>query len=79
MTSFARVLAALTGSLMFYFIWSVENWENSLWFILIFASILIIYALIGHKLKGEGNIFTEDLAKATKRDLKIIFRKDDKS
>ena len=79
MTSFARILAALTGSLMFYFLWSVENWENSLWFIMIFASILIIYALIGHKLKGEGNIFTEDLTKATKRDLKIIFRKDDKS
>lgn len=79
MTTFARILAALTGSGMFYIVWNVDDWENSLWFITIFSLILIIYALIGHKLKGEGNIFTEDLAKATKRDLKTIFGKDNKN
>jgi hypothetical protein len=79
MTSFARILAALMGSFMFYILWNAGKWDTFFWFLTIVALTLIIYSLIGHKLKGEGNIFTEDLAKAMKRDFNIIIKKDDKN
>jgi hypothetical protein len=76
MTTFIRILAAFIGFLIFFVLWGVENWSLDIWLVTIFASLMIIYALIGHKLKGEGNLFTENFIQATKKDIDIINKKD---
>ena len=77
MTTFIRILAFLTGSIIMYILFKagVEDFKG--WMSIAFASLLIVYALIGHKLKGEGNIYTEDIVQATKKDINIIFKKDE--
>jgi hypothetical protein len=67
------------GSAIIYFIIDFGIADFKLLLLVPFSSLLIIYAFIGHKLKGEGNFYTEDVVQATKRDTKLIFKKDDKN
>jgi hypothetical protein len=79
MTTFIRILAALTALMFYYVLFIAEFWliiSVSYVAILLFAIAMTVYALIGHKLVKEGNIFTEDLIKATKKDLETISNKD---
>ena len=43
-------------------------------FIALCSLLLLIYSLIGHRLKGGGNIFTENYIDAMKRDIKSIIK-----
>lgn len=72
MTTSIRIAAAITGAFILYSLAGVENKDIRLWLALAVGVMLIIYALIGHKLKGEGNYYTEDIIDASIRDAKII-------
>ena len=79
MTTFIRILAALTALMFYYGLFVIEFWLNinmTNIAMLLFAILMTIYALVGHKLVKEGNLFTEDVVQATKKDLKTMFDKD---
>jgi hypothetical protein len=79
MTTLIRILAALTALLFYYSLFATEFWLDiraSNIAIFLFAIAMTVYALIGHKLAKEGNFFTEDVVKATKKDFKTMFNKD---
>lgn len=79
MTTFIRILAALTALFFYYILYTSEFWLDinvSSIAILLFAIAMTVYALIGHKLVKEGNFFTEDVVKSTKKDLEKMFDKD---
>lgn len=82
MTTFARISALIMSICMFYILLFGEypkdsaNIEAIFGFIVIAlcSLLLLIYSLIGHRLKGEGNIFTENYIEAMKRDIKSIIK-----
>lgn len=82
MTTFARISALIISILMFYILIFGEYPKDSANIEVILGSIvialcsllLLIYSLIGHRLKGEGNIFTENYIDAMKRDIKLILK-----
>ena len=79
MTTFIRILAALTALMFYYGLFVIEFWldiDMTSIAMLLFAIVMTIYALVGHKLVKEGNFFTEDVLQATKKDLKTMFDKD---
>lgn len=79
MTTFIRILAALTSLMFYYGLFVIEFWLDinmTSIAMLLFAILMTIYALIGHKLVKEGNFLTEDVVQATKKDFKTMFDKD---
>jgi len=79
MTTFIRILAALTALMFYYVLFLIKFWldiDVTSMSMLLFAIVMTIYALVGHKLVKEGNIFTEDVVQATKKDFKTMFDKD---
>ena len=62
----------------FYFLFQLGTWiDVSKFFATLFAIILLIYSIIGERIKGEGNIFTEDFMVNSKKDVEIINNKQD--
>jgi hypothetical protein len=75
-TTFIRILAGLIGSMGLYILVKAGVEDLKGWLAVSFCLIFIIYASIGNKLKGEGNFFTEDVIQAVKKDIQVVFHKD---
>jgi hypothetical protein len=72
-TTFVRLAALCTSLSFFYFLFTIGTWVDLVKFgCALFAIVLLIYSIIGARLKGEGSIYTEDFMVNMKKDIDIL-------